>query len=281
MIDYHIHTEHSIDAQGSLKEYLERAISIGLKEICITNHCELDPLRDDNLIRFNGEVEPISYSGLERLQNEILSCRELYRKKGLNIKFGIEVGYFDGVEQRLREITRGLNLDYILAGIHCLGHICIDSSKECYTYFEKNSSERLLEQYFLAMESLIRSRLFDVVAHFDVYKKYGLSFYGEGLRKVDKERVYQIFKLMAEYQIGLEINTAGLRRHNEFYPAGEFMELAKDAGIEIITIGSDSHKPDDLGRGIREALDYASNYGFKRIFGFEKRCEFPLDFFQK
>jgi histidinol-phosphatase (PHP family) len=277
MIDYHIHTNHSIDAQGSISDYLEQAAISGLKEICITNHCELDELRKDNLIRFNGVIEPITRAGLVRLQGEIISLKEQYKNKGLNLRFGIEVGYFDGVENRLKGIIKDLKLDYVLAGIHCLDHICIDSSKECNSYFESNSSERLLEEYFSKMELLIRSKMFDTVAHFDVYKKYGLSFYGEAIREFNKDRVYHLFELMAEYEVGLEINTAGLRRYGEFYPSKDFMGLAKEAGIEVITIGSDCHKPEDVGKGIREALDYASSYGFSKVYCFEKRVRFPLD----
>jgi len=277
MIDYHIHTNHSIDAEGSLNDYTQRAMALGLKEICFTNHCELDKARNDNLIRFNGNIVPLTRETLINLQNEVMALKELFRKKGLKIRFGIEVGFFDGIEERLKNVIDGLTLDYVLAGIHCLDHICIDSSKECETYFQKNNAQKLLENYFNIMELLIRSRLFDTVAHFDVYKKYGLNFYGEMIKEFDRERVYYLFKLMAEYGLGLEINTAGLRRYNQFYPSEDFMNLAKQAGIEIITIGSDCHKLDDLGNGISQAVDYARLHKFFRIYGFENRMRLPLD----
>ncbi|MEO0128991.1 MAG: histidinol-phosphatase [candidate division WOR-3 bacterium] len=277
MVDYHIHTGHSIDADGSLRDYCEKALSLGLKEICFTNHCELDKERNDNLIRFNGEIKPIGNKSLLELQNEIFNLREHYRSKGLNIKFGIEVGFFDGVEERLKEVIKGLSLDYLLAGVHCLDHICIDSSRECNHYFEKHSAEVLLDKYFSTMKLLLSSKLFDAVAHFDVYKKYGLNFYGEKIKKFNCEYVYQIFRLMAEYETGLEINTAGLRRNNEFYPSPELIKLAKDAGVEIITIGSDAHKVEDLGRGIKDGLEYAKSSGFSKVYVFNRRCRFPLD----
>ncbi|MEO0184643.1 MAG: histidinol-phosphatase [candidate division WOR-3 bacterium] len=277
MVDYHIHTEHSIDAQGSLSDYVEKALALGLKEICFTNHCELDRTRNDNFIRFNGNIIPITRDALHVLQKEVLTLKESYRKKGLIIRFGIEVGFFDGIEERLKSLTDGLMLDYVLAGIHCLDHICIDSSKECHTYFQKNDAKVLLKNYFDTMEILIRSRLFDAVAHFDVYKKYGLNFYGPDIKIFDRDRLFYLFTLMAEYEVGLEINTAGLRRHNEFYPSKDFMNLAEEAGVEVITIGSDCHKPEDLSSGVKDAKEYADACGFRRIYGFEKRVRFPLD----
>ncbi|MGQ9533905.1 MAG: histidinol-phosphatase [bacterium] len=278
MIDYHIHTNHSIDAEGSLREYAQRAVALGLKEICFTNHCELDRARNDNLIRFNGKIMPLTREALISLQNEVIALKEIFLKQGLKIRFGIEVGFFPGVEERLNALTEGLKLDYVLAGIHCLDHICIDSSKECETYFQRNNAERLLEDYYNTMELLIRSHLFDAIAHFDVYKKYGLGFYGEKIMAFDRERVYSLFEMMADNNMGLEINTAGLRRIDQYYPSDDFMVLAKQAGIEIITLGSDCHKPDDLGKGIIEAIDYAKFYRFTSIYGFEGRAEYPLTF---
>ncbi|MGB9720309.1 MAG: histidinol-phosphatase HisJ family protein [bacterium] len=277
MVDYHIHTNHSIDAQGSLNDYVERALALGLKEICFTNHCELDEKRNDNLIRFNGNVMPITRDALHKLQNEVLAQKELCKHRGLKVKFGIEVGFFDGIGERLKTLTDGLMLDYILAGIHCLDHICIDSSKECTTFFQRSDAKGLLEKYFKVMEILIRSELFDAVAHFDVYKKYGLNFYGPAIKIFDRDRIYHLFRLMAEYELGLEINTAGWRRCNEFYPSDDFMNLAIEAGIEIITVGSDCHKLEDLSKGIKEAQTYARAHGFKRIYGFERRMRLPLD----
>ncbi len=279
MIDYHIHTSHSIDAEGSLNEYAQRAMALGLKEICFTNHCELDRARDDNLIRFNGKIIPLTREALINLQNEVMAIKEIYRKQGLKIRFGLEIGFFPGIEARLNDLIEGLALDYVLAGIHCLDHICIDSSKECETYFQRNNVERLIEDYFNTMEQLIHSRLFDAIAHFDVYKKYGLNFYGEAIKKIDQERIVYLFQLMADNGICLEINTAGLRRINQFYPADDFMLLAKQAGIEVITIGSDCHRPSDIGKGVYEAIEYIKMHKFNRIYGFENRVRIPLDDF--
>lgn len=220
---------------------------------------------------------PITNDGLLRLQNEVINLKSYFSKKGLDVRFGIEVGFFDGVENRLREITAGLEFDYVLAGIHCLEHICIDSSKEYRNYFTKNSVAKLLDKYFSTMEVLIRSRVFDSIAHFDVYKKYGLEFYGDEIKIFNKERVFYLLELIAQYETGLEINTAGLRKINDFYPSAEFIKLAKDAGVEIITVGSDAHNPEDLGKGIPEAIEYAKSYGFKRVYGFNKRRKLPLD----
>jgi histidinol-phosphatase (PHP family) len=276
MIDYHVHTAHSIDAEGTVREYCEQAVRRGLKEICITNHCELDPLRNDSFIRFNNKREPFTRDNLLRLQNEVLREKIFFKESGLDVKFGIEVGYYDGIESRLEQVTEGINFDFLLGSIHCLDHICIDSSKECSLYFSIHTVSELLENYFQAVEHLISSKLCDAVGHLDVYKKYGLAFYGEKINSLQEDSLKRTFLLMEENDVALEINTAGLRRIKEYYPSPSLLQYAQSEGVSRITIGSDAHRVDDLGKGINQGLEYAKSSGFNVVYGFEKRRPIPI-----
>jgi len=271
MIDYHIHTYHSIDAEGTINDYCERAIQLGLNEICITNHCELDPARNDSWIRFENNKQPMTKEGLKTLEDDVMKAKEVYKKAGLIVKFGLEVGYYEGIEARLQEILHAVNFDFLLGSIHCLNHICIDSSKEHPLYFTHHTALELLSNYFFAIEKLITSKFFDSIGHIDVYKKYGLGFYGDQIQNFSKEIIKKIFKLMSEYDIALEINTAGLRHVGEFYPSPTMMRCAQEQGLKFITIGSDSHKIADLGKGIKEAIEYVKSFGFEAVYGFDKR----------
>jgi histidinol-phosphatase (PHP family) len=271
MIDYHIHTQHSIDAQGTIAEYCDQAAKIGLDEICFTNHCELDPKRNDNFIRFNGEQEPFSHNGLLKLQREVHAARDRYRRHGLAVKFGIEVGYYPGIEQRLKGIIQGIELDFMIGAIHCLDHICIDSSRECGRYFDDHSAQQYIENYYASVTLLIESGMFDSLAHIDVYKKYGRDHYGSKLNDVPEDVFRNTFRLMKEKGIAFEINTAGMRFMNEFYPAPLLMRTAHEQGITLITIGSDSHKPEDLGKDLARGIEYLKSFGFNTVQRFDKR----------
>ena len=271
MIDYHVHTQHSIDAQGTIDEYCAQAVTIGLNEICFTNHCELDPERNDNFIRFNGQQELFSHDGLLKLQSEVHAARDRYKSHGLAVKFGIEVGYFPGIEQRLNEIIQGTELDFMIGAIHCLDHICIDSSRECGRYFEHHSVREYIENYYASVASLIKSGMFDSLAHIDVHKKYGRDHYGNAMDDVPKDLLNNVFRLIRENGIAFEINTAGMRFMNEFYPAPELMRVAREQGIACITIGSDSHKPEDLGKDLILGIEYLKSHGFREVLRFDKR----------
>lgn len=271
MIDYHIHTNHSIDAEGNIDEYCTQGVKVGLDEICFTNHCELDPQRNDALIQFGNHQQAFTREALLRMQNEIMEAKEKYKKHGLTVKFGLEVGYFEGIEPQLQKLLHGIELDFLLGSIHCLNSVCIDSSKECTTYFTKYTVHELLDNYYSAIKELVESHMFDSIGHLDVYKKYGLAFYGDAIKKAPRDVLTGVFRLIKENNIAFEINTAGFRLLDEFYPARSIIQHARNHGITRITIGSDAHKVADLGVGLQEGIEYAKSFGFDAVYAFEKR----------
>jgi histidinol-phosphatase (PHP family) len=275
-IDYHIHTAHSVDAEGSLAAYCDQALRIGLNEICFTNHVELDPKRRDNLIRFDGNMVPITRDRVAVMHDAIHDIADEYRTRGLKVNCGIEIGYYEGVGPRIQEITRGLEFDFLLGSIHCLEHVCIDSSKEYEGYFQQHDVRSLLAQYYNAIEHLAKSRLFDSIAHIDVYKKYGLGFYGETIGQFPVSQVEQVCRIIAEHDIAIEINTAGLRRVNEIYPSAPILQCAYEAGVIKLSIGSDAHRPEDLGKGLSEGIALAKSIGYDAVYRFEKRTAYRV-----
>jgi histidinol-phosphatase (PHP family) len=62
-----------------------------------------------------------------------------------------------------------------------------------------------------------------------------------------------------------------MRFMNEFYPAPALMKLARAHDLDLITIGSDSHKPEDLGKDVTRAIEYLKAYGFEYVQTFDQR----------
>ena len=271
LVDYHIHSAHSIDAHNSLNEYCERALKIGLTQICFTNHCELDRERNDNFIVFNGHPQKIGIKGIERLFNAIERCREQYRQNGLDIRTGIEIGYFPGVEKQIDFLRRNMQVDFVLGSIHCLDHICIDSSKEYKDYFQACPAHTMISNYYRSIYELVNSGLFDAVAHLDVYKKYGIEYYGQDISFLPEDLLNSIFKTIISKGIALEINTAGLRRIGQMYPSSDIMKLAVKAGVDHLVIGSDAHRIEDLGKGLNKGYDCIKSFGYKEVCTFKNR----------
>jgi histidinol-phosphatase (PHP family) len=254
--DYHVHPDYSLDASGTIDQYCQRALELGLKEICFTTHYDTDPVRkdEDPFMRINGKIVPLDKENVKRYIEDVRRANEVYSPIGLSVKAGLEVDYAPDMEKRLRKDLAAFDLDYILGAVHCLDHIAISSSKEAESYFRTKSLKELCREYYKVLGKAGESGLFDAIAHLDVYRKYGLAFYGEEILTAHRGLVEPVLELMVETDVGLEINTGLLRKgHKEFSPSLEILNLALKMNVKIIAFGSDAHKVAHLGKDIKEA----------------------------
>ena len=80
-IDYHMHTHFSGDSEASPREHIEQAISVGLDEICFTDHRDFDYPIDT----FDLDTDAY-FMELSALKNEYVDR--------ITIKIGVEVVVF-------------------------------------------------------------------------------------------------------------------------------------------------------------------------------------------
>jgi histidinol-phosphatase (PHP family) len=254
--DYHVHPDYSLDATGTIDQYCQKAIELGLKEICFTTHYDSDPFRkdEDPFMRIEGEIVPLTEENVKKYIEDVKRADKKYSPCGLSVKVGLEVDYAPHIEEELRQNLASFELDYLLGAVHCLDHIAISASNEAERYFKKISMEEMVVEYYEVLEEAVESGLFDAIAHLDIYKKYGLGFYGEKILFSHRGLVEPVLELMAKEDVGMEINTGVLRRgHKEFCPGEEILNLALKMGVKIVAFGSDAHKLEHLGKGIKEA----------------------------
>jgi len=133
--------------------------------------------------------------------------------------------------------------------------VAITSSDEAPDCFQRKKMEDMVAEYFEVVAQAVESRLFDAIAHLDIYRKHGLGFYGEGILTAHRGLVEPVLKIMADYNVGLEINTGVLRRgHTEPCPCLEIVDLALSLGVRLVALGSDAHNVDQLGIGIKDSF---------------------------
>jgi histidinol-phosphatase (PHP family) len=266
--DYHVHPGYSLDATGTVDQYCARALELGIWEICFTTHYDSDPHRKeiDPFVQVDGEIVPLSEESVGRYIDDVRSAAERYRPSGLTVRAGLEVDYAPHIEEKLRHELARFDLDYRLGAVHCLDHIAISASNEAERYFMTKSAGEMLSEYYQVLTRAVESGLFEVIAHLDIYKKYGLGFYGKEVMTGHQGLVEPVLDLMAEKDVGIEINTGVLRKgHEEFCPGLEIVKLALEKGVKIVAYGSDAHKVDQLGEGIHEA--YGNVEELKRKIG--------------
>ncbi|MGL5100661.1 MAG: PHP domain-containing protein, partial [Fusobacteriaceae bacterium] len=79
--DYHIHSDFSADSKENLDAIIEKGIELGLQEIAITDHYDLDsPQEQEGFIL-----------DIPRYFQKLQETKEKYKEK-IDIKVGIEIG---------------------------------------------------------------------------------------------------------------------------------------------------------------------------------------------
>jgi histidinol-phosphatase (PHP family) len=258
LFDCHVHPDYSLDASGTIDEYCQKALQIGLKGICFTSHYDIYPERKeiDAFMRVKGRITPLSKETVEIYLEEIENAKSRYEPSGLKIKTGLEIDYSPHIEKQLREDLSNLTLDYVLGAVHCLEHIAITSSEEAYFYFERKSAGQLCEEYYTNLIAGIKSGLFNAVAHLDCFKKYALGYYGEKLLETERKWIEPVLQEIRNSRIGIELNTGWFRKGKKrFFPDEDILKRASESGVKIVALGSDSHRVEELGLGLQNAAD--------------------------
>ncbi|HUW63473.1 MAG TPA: histidinol-phosphatase HisJ family protein [Spirochaetia bacterium] len=266
LLDYHVHPGFSIDAEpSSIRDYCLAAQAGGVEEICFTPHFEVDPVRRalDWHIRLPGGLFPMDNPAwLDVYFREIEAARAEFGPLGLAVRAGLEVGFERGTEETVSRITRAYPFDLVLGSIHCLEHISISAAHECAAYFQNHSLTAMGRSYFAALGEAVKSDLFDVMAHLDLYRRYGVQVYGAAVDTVHLGLVEPVLTSMAAAKVGLEINTSSLARgQTQFHPSEQMVSMARAAGVQLFTTGSDAHRVADVGRGLEQAVGQLERLG--------------------
>ena len=116
------------------------------------------------------------------------------------------------------------------------------------------------------MKQLSRCRIFDVLAHPDLIKIFGM---------VPKEDFLSVLRdaadEIAKSNICAEINTKGLRRPcKEIFPSSEFLKILYSYNVPIV-FGSDAHEPREIGYNFRLAAKLAKKAGYTHVCTFDSR----------
>ena len=237
----------------------ERAKELGIKEIAINDHMDLDVIVTSNSNDF--------ILNLDEYVPTILKLKDKY-KKDLDVKLGMEFG----IQRHLGEVGDNIiekyPFDFIISSVHSVDKLLLDQKE----FWENKTREQAHDKYFLEiLKSVENFNRFSVQGHLDFITRYG------GIDKkgfIDYIRyqdiIDEILKKIISKGKGIEINTSGIRyNENRFYPCDDIIKRYFKLGGEILTIGSDSHKASDLGKDFKKAYDFLESIGVKYISSFD------------
>lgn len=271
--DYHLHTSFSSDSDAPMEDMIRQAILLDLKSICFTEHHDMDwPENEDH---FTFLVDTKSY------QQSLYELREKY-KNHIEILFGIELGLQPHLKAELINYTKNYPFDFVIGSSHL-----VDRMDPYYPdLFEKYSDEKAVfrRSFECILKNLEVFTDFDVCGHLDYIVRYAPNQEQYYNYLDDIDLIDCILKKCVEHQIGLEINTSGWKYGlSSPHPAIGIFKRYKELGGEIVTIGSDAHKPEHIAWGFERIPDFLREAGFSyfTIFKERKPIFLPLENFAK
>jgi len=232
-----------------------KAAKTGL-EIGFSDHYDLVP--DDPCT---------NYFRADAFWSELTSSRETYRDR-LMIRAGIEIGEAHLYPNEVQEMLASRPWDYVLGSLHWVGKESVFDPG----YFQRRSEDEAYRSYFHALLDLARNGEFDILAHMDVVKRLGFSYYNSYEPQRYEDDIRAVLATLADRGLGLEINTKTLRTHvRDFSPSPLIIQWFREEGGQWITLGSDSHQASTIGAGVQQASSVAEVSGFDGIASYHQR----------
>jgi histidinol-phosphatase (PHP family) len=252
IVDYHMHlrdpAERIAHTADGVDPFVETAAARGVDEIGFTEHVYY--FRQTRALwELPYQTERCAYD-LDAYVDAVLEAK----RRGLPVKLGLEVDYVGERQDELGAILEPHPWDYLLGSVHWLDGLAVDSSPDAGVWAEW-PVEEIWRRYFEALAELAASGHVDVLAHPDLPKIFGRR----------PERI----AYPALDGVVLEISTNG-----RYKPVGELypdLELLQAAALPI-TLASDAHVPQNVGRDFDLALELARAAGYETVTVFDQRC---------
>lgn len=258
ILDSHVHTEYSFDGKDSLEKIFAGALERGVMGLAITDHYECD------------RVEQLECEKIEETFRQLPRYQEEYQGR-LRITSGIELGQPHQVPEAAdRMLARHPDLDVVLGSFHT-GAPGLDASQTNFNDPQVRVSD-FLAYYFQGCYDLAVWGKFDVMTHLGYPERY---IWGRYRIPVDftpyEDLIHATLKKLVEDGKALEINTAGYRQGlGKTIPVLRIIQQYHDLGGELVTLGSDAHRAEDVASDFEVAMDILTSVGY-RYFAFYRQ----------
>lgn len=259
LADYHTHTHISGDSRSTLLENLTQAHRVGLSELCMTEHW--------NLLNQKGERLPTHYDFTPSLQ-QWAALRDTWSGR-VEVRLGIELGNSTVDTAAVEACLKLPELDFVIGSLHSMslarnGLGIFTCAKACTDLVVAHD---VLEDYIQQMEELAQAGTFDVLGHIIYPLRYFPSHLQLSLEPW-QDRLDGILKRVIDGGKGMELNTSQGPTIRQWAP---LLARYRALGGEIITLGSDAHRPEYIGAGFEQAVELLQSLGYRWICTYRQR----------
>ena len=263
-IDYHTHTRLSPDGEVPLTDMAEAAVQAGLSELCVTDHYDL--------VDLEGSPTPDSYDWSPALE-QWRAAAARYRGR-LTIRLGMEFGSANRFPERARITLDQPERDFVIGSLH---NLTPEEGAKDFYFMDYNAPEvcyACLDDYFGQMMRLAPLPDYDALGHIIYPLRYMCMRDGQTI-SLERywDQIREILRSVVQTGHAIELNTYNGRTLEDWMPV---LAIYKEVGGELITVGSDAHRTENVGKGVPAAYELLSAAGFRYVTLYEKRKPRPV-----
>jgi histidinol-phosphatase (PHP family) len=270
LYDQHLHSRHSFDSKADPREIVEAAIERGLSGVTFTEHYDAHPKDWESCV-----YEDASYSEtIEGLRGEFGDA--------VFIGKGIEVCYQPRQMEHILRFLEEHTFDLVILSVHYFGEHPVHERGRWAGVGVAEGTRRYFEQVLGAAQFVLdsqggRDRMFDVLGHLDLVKRYTQRFFGEHDVEACAEIRDEILRCCIAADLTPEINTSTLRQNlDETMPNFGTVRRYAELGGRAMSIGSDAHVATAVGAGLDHAVAMLRNAGIRNLAVFRSRERIPV-----
>jgi len=251
IVDLHNHTPLCNHAEGTIDEYIKKAIASKTKYFGICDHAPMD---------FDPKYR-MKFEEMQQYEKSVKNAKECYKDQ-IEILLGYEVDY---LPNHMDERVLTADVDYLIGSVHFLEGWGFDNP-EFIGKWEEQDIDEIWQNYFDTIEAMAKSNLFDIVGHLDLIKVF---------KFMPNKNIIEMAKnaLIAIKNSGMviELNVSGYRKAiAESYPSEALLKEVYKLNIPI-TFSSDAHMPEQVALFNDEIVSLAKSVGYRECAYFTKR----------
>ncbi len=257
LCDYHTHTNFSFDGapHATHDAMCRRALEVGLSDIAFTDHCDI-----------NGEVEGLytPYRADEAFA-AMAAVKDKYRGR-LNVVCGIELGNATQYPAEAAAVLRAHPYEFVIGSLHNLSGV----PDFCMLKYELMTDAHIARLFDRALDETIamvaRTEGLTTVGHISYIHRYVTLAQRKLDFKPHYDKLEHLYRILINRDIALELNVSTLLKGlGVAMPTMELLKLYRDCGGRLITVGSDAHAPENLGKAIRKGYAILGTVGFDKV----------------
>ena len=207
-----------------------------------------------------GKAKPWHAAAFAAMQE----VKEKYKGR-LNVVCGMELGNPHQYPTEAKASLAAHPYDFVIGSLHNL----TDVPDFCFLNYEHMPDELIHHLFNRALDENMALAQFDgitTLGHITYMHRY-ITRAGKPFDfKPYHDKIRELYRILISRDVALELNVSTLWRGLGIsMPTMELLKLYRDCGGRLITVGTDAHAPENLGKAIRKGYAILQTVGFCEV----------------